>query len=69
MTEIRVYVHTIEDMLFHGRAARIVGVRMDGDGRMFFEVEGSAIPKDAGTLIVRTVTTSNTLFEPLPPHG
>ena len=64
MTEVRVYHHTIEDMLFHGRAAR-----MDGEGRMFFEVEGSAIPKDAGTLIVRTVTTSNTTFEPLPSHG
>ena len=69
MTEVRVYIHTIEGMLFHGRAARIVGVRMDGEGRMFFEVEGSAIPKESGTLIVRTVTFSNTLFEPLPPHG
>ena len=69
MTEVRVYIHVIEDMLFHGRAARIVGVRMDGEGRMFFEVEGSAIPKDAGTLIVRTVTTSNTTFEPLSSHG
>lgn len=66
MTEVRVHTYALEDMLFHGRAARIKAVRLDDAGYVFFEVEGSAIPEDAGVLVVRTVRIENTTFEPAP---
>lgn len=69
MTEVRVYTHVIEGWLFGPLQARIVGVRMDQAGKMFFEITGPDVPEDAGVLVARTVRFENHTLEPVGPLG
>lgn len=69
MTEVRVYNHVLERWLFGPLQVRIVGVRTDEAGRLFFEIEGADVPAGAGILVARTVRFENYTLEPMGPVG
>lgn len=65
MTILKISAWMLEDMLFHGRKARIVGATMD-DYNIYLEIEGEDVPTEHPIVGVRTVLSQNTTFEPIP---
>ena len=65
MAKLFVSTMLIEDMLFHGRQARIVGVTYD-NYKLILEIEGPDVP-DAEFVTCTTTKSIDTRFEAVKP--